>query len=146
MNNENLFKIQKILMKNLKGIVNLLPILLAVILLISIVNALVPQNFYSNILTGNNFVDVLILDSLGSILAGNPITAYMISEELMKSSVSLFLITAFILAWTTVGVIQFPAESILMGKKFALVRNIVAFIFAIIVSYSSVFIYEVIFL
>ncbi|MDA3856345.1 MAG: hypothetical protein PF569_08870 [Candidatus Woesearchaeota archaeon] len=146
MNNNTVKKIKKVSIKNFKGIVNLLPILLGVILLISIVNSLVPQDFYSKILTGNSFYDVLMLDFFGSVLAGNPITAYMISEELMNNSVSLFLITAFILAWTTVGVVQFPAESVLMGKKFAVTRNIVAFVFAIIVSYLTFLIYEVIFL
>jgi len=134
------------LKKNFKGIINLLPIILSVILLISIINALFSNDIYSKILVGNQFIDALILNSIGSFLAGNPITAYVISGELLKNKISLFVITTFILSWTTVGIIQLPAESILMGKKFAIIRNITAFIFALIVSYITILIYGVIFL
>lgn len=141
----NLKKVKKVSIKNLKGILNVLPILISVIMLIAIANALVPEKFYTELLTKYELVNSLIMDFFGGILAGNPINAYIISKELLKNGFSLFVITTFILSWTTVGIIQFPAESILMGKKFALYRNLTAFVFAIIVSITSVVIYEVIF-
>ena len=36
------------------------------------------------------------------------------------------------------GLVQLPAESMLLGKKFAIIRNITAFIFAMIVAVVTV--------
>jgi hypothetical protein len=47
-------------------------------------------------------------------------------------------VTAFIAAWVTVGVIQLPAEAAILGKRFALTRNALSFIFAIIVAIATV--------
>jgi len=41
--------------------------------------------------------------------------------------------TAFILAWVTVGIVQLPAESMILGKRFAILRNILSFISAILI-------------
>jgi len=48
-------------------------------------------------------------------------------------------ITAFIISWVTVGIVQLPAESLMLGKKFAFTRNIVSFITAIIIAILTVF-------
>jgi hypothetical protein len=46
----------------------------------------------------------------------------------------MFAITAFIVAWVTVGVIQLPAEALMLGKRFAFVRNGISFVTALIIS------------
>jgi len=53
---------------------------------------------------------------------------------MLERGVSLIAVTAFIVAWVTVGVVQFPAEVAILGKRFAIARNAVAFISAIIVA------------
>jgi len=121
-----------------KGLWNTFPVLLGVILLISFISVLIPKSFYSFLFSGNFFVDPLVGSILGSILAGNPITSYVIGGELLKSGVSLIAVTAFLVSWVTVGLVQLPAESILLGKKFAITRNISAFLFSIIVAIITV--------
>ena len=96
------------------------------------------------VFTGEPFRDTLIGSILGSILTGNPITSYIIGGELLKDGVSLSAVTAFIVAWVTVGMTQLPAEVLFLGKKFALTRNLLSFIFAIIVSIATVLTLEVI--
>ena len=83
------------------------------------------------------FVDSLIGAGIGSILAGNPVTSYIIGGELLTQGVSLAAVTAFLVAWVTVGLVQLPAESILLGKRFAITRNITSFVFAIIAAYTT---------
>jgi len=56
----------------------------------------------------------------------------------MKEGVSLFTVTAFIAAWVTVGVIQLPIEASILGKRFALTRNVLSYIFAILVTIATV--------
>ena len=82
--------------------------------------------------------DGLIGSVFGSISAGNPITSYIIGAELLKEGVGLFAVTAFLVAWVTVGIIQLPAEAAILGKKFALTRNLISFILAILVSLATV--------
>ncbi|MGM0442096.1 MAG: permease [Elusimicrobiota bacterium] len=77
--------------------------------------------------TGSIVKDTLIGNIFGSISAGNPITSYIIGGELLNKGVSLFAVTAFMISWVTVGIIQFPAESVILGRKFAVVRNIICF-------------------
>ena len=98
----------------------------------------VSSQLISSIFKGELLRDTIIGSVIGSISAGNPITSYIIGAELLKERVSLFAITAFILAWVTVGVIQLPAEAAILGKRFAVARNIISFILAILVSMAIV--------
>jgi uncharacterized membrane protein YraQ (UPF0718 family) len=57
---------------------------------------------------------------------------------MLQQGVSLIAVTAFLVAWVTVGFIQLPAESYLLGKRFAFLRNLTAFILAIVVAILTV--------
>lgn len=59
---------------------------------------------------------------------------------MLNQGVGLIAVTAFIVSWVTVGIIQLPAESVILGKKFAILRNISAFILSIIVAILTVLI------
>ncbi len=124
--------------KALKSLWNSFPIIVGAVLLVAFATSFVPHKIYSTLFMGNYFVDPFIGGLLGSILAGNPITSYILGGEFLKQGISLVAVTAFIVAWVTVGVIQLPAEGILLGKKFAITRNIVSFIFSIIVAIITV--------
>jgi uncharacterized membrane protein YraQ (UPF0718 family) len=134
----NYKKLKKANKKTVKSILNLLPVILSILLLVSIVNQMIPKSFYIKIFTGNIILDALKGSLLGSILTGNPVTGYILGDGFLKNGVSLVAVTSFIVAWTTVGIIQLPAESIALGKRFAIYRNISAFIMAIIVAIISV--------
>lgn len=116
------------------------PILLGAILLVSLANALIPRQAIINFFGAIPFIDSLMGAGIGSIVAGNPITSYIIGGELLTQGVSLTAVTAFIVAWVTVGLVQLPAEAMLLGKRFAILRNITSFVFAIIVAYITVII------
>jgi len=83
-------------------------------------------------------LDSLIGSAIGSVSTGPPITSYIIGGELLKEGVSLIAVTAFMVAWVTVGVIQFPFESIMLTVKFALIRNATSFLFSIVVAIVTV--------
>lgn len=111
-----------------------LPLIFGTILLVSLISASIPKAFYLKVFTQNSFFDSLIGGLIGSISAGSPLVSYIIGGELLTQGVSLMAVIAFIVAWVTVGTIQLPAESALLGKKFAIIRNISAFILSIIVA------------
>ncbi len=113
------------------------PIILGVLMFISLVNPLL-QNYYTTVFTDNYFLDPIIGAIIGSISFGIPIISYVTGEELLNNGVSLLAVTAFILAWTTVGIVMLPLESSTLGKKFAISRNLLNFFTAIIVSILTI--------
>jgi len=125
-------KLNKAIRKSAKQMINLLPIFIGIIFLIGLINKLIPTSAYALIFTKNPFFDSIIGAILGSILAGNPVTSYILGGEFAEQGISLVAVTSFMIAWVTVGVIQFPAESAILGKKFAFARNILSFVFSII--------------
>lgn len=120
------------------------PIMLGAILLISLADAFVPDETFASLFSGNPLSDALVGSVLGSIFAGNPVTSYVIGGELRAEGVSLLAVTAFLVSWVTVGLVQFPAESILLGKRFAISRNAVAFASSILAAFLAAFLVGVI--
>jgi len=68
------------------------------------------------------------------------LTSYIIGGELLKNGVSLVAVLAFIVSWVTVGTVQLPAESLMLGRKFALLRNGISLIMAIAIAVLTVLI------
>ena len=122
----------------LKSFSTAFPMLIGVVLLMGLFQTFISKKMISSVFTGEMFRDTLLGTMIGSISAGNPITSYIIGGELLKNGVSLFAVTAFIVAWVTVGAVQFPAEAGILGKRFAIARNTLSFILAIIVSIATV--------
>lgn len=114
-------------------------IIVSILLLVSLIINVIPKNFFSKFFTGNSLIDSVLGAILGSIAAGNPLQSYILGGELLSQGVSFVAVTAFILTWVTVGIVQFPAESLILGKKFALYRNIAAFISAIVIAILTIF-------
>ncbi len=120
--------------------VTLLPILIGVVLLIGLFDVFVSEELLTSIFSGSVALDTLWGACFGSIFAGNPINSYVIGGELLKYGVSLFAVTAFIVTWVTVGLVQLPAEIAAFGKRFALLRNGLSFLLAIPIAIVTVLI------
>ena len=127
-------KIKEAISKAGKALWKSFPLILGTILLVSLISVSIPKSFYTKVFTQNSFIDSIIGGVIGSISAGNPVVSYILGGELLTQGVSLIAVIAFIVAWVTVGLIQLPAESAMLGKRFAIIRNISAFILAIIVA------------
>jgi predicted Fe-Mo cluster-binding NifX family protein len=121
-----------------KQFINLLPILVGIVLLIGLFNAFVSKSFLSYIFSGNMALDTLWGACFGSVFAGNPINSYVIGGELLKYDISLFAVTALIITWVTVGLVQLPAEIAALGKRFALLRNGLSFVLSIPIAIVTV--------
>ena len=129
---------KKAFFKTAEGFRKSLLILMGVLMLLALANTLVPKQAYKLIFTGNRLVDPLMGAIVGSISGGNPITSYIIGGELRQQGVSMLAITAFIVAWVTVGMIQLPAEALMLGKRFAIARNGVSFCLSIVIAILTV--------
>lgn len=112
--------------------------MIGIILLIGLMKSFISFESITGIFTQNKFIDTAIGAFLGSILAGNSINSYIIGNELIISGVSLFAVTAFLIAWVTVGFVQIPMEREMLGTKFTITRNIFSIIYAILISLLTV--------
>jgi len=113
------------------------PMLTGVLLLVSLLHQFFKNN-YQYWFSGNLILDPLIGAIAGSISFGMPVTSYVAGGELLHAGVSLLAVTAFIMSWTTVGLIMIPLEASTLGIRFAVVRNILNFIFSLLVAISTV--------
>jgi len=130
--------------KAAKSIINSLPLIIGTVLLVSLVSTLIPKDFILSVFKNNYILDPIIGSIFGSIFAGNPVVSYIFAGELLKQGISLIAVTAFIVSWVTVGIVQIPAESAILGKKFTLLRNLSAFIFSIIIAIITILILNII--
>jgi len=136
--------IKKALISAAKPLYRTAPIIVGVVLLVSLVNALIPKTTFATLFSKNIIVDPVIAAALGSILAGNPITSYILGGEFLGLGISLVAVTAFLVAWVTVGMVQLPAEIMMLGKRFAITRNVLSFVFSILVAIITVLILGVV--
>jgi hypothetical protein len=98
----------------------------------------VSRELLSGIFSGHAVLDTLWGACFGSVIAGNPINSYIIGGELLDYGVSLFAVTALVISWVSVGLIQLPAEMVALGKKFAVVRTAASFVMAVIIAMATV--------
>jgi predicted Fe-Mo cluster-binding NifX family protein len=119
-------------------LLSMVPMVAGVVLLVGLFNAFVSRQLMASVFSGHVILDTLWGACAGSIFAGNPISSYIIGGELLKEGVSLFAVTAFMLTWVTVGVVQLPAEIAAFGVAFAVRRNIACFLLALPIAAATV--------
>jgi predicted Fe-Mo cluster-binding NifX family protein len=124
--------------KGLRQFGSLLPRLVGVILLLSLFRGFISDQALLTLFSGSPLVDSLCGASLGSVMAGNPVNSYVIGKGLLQSGIGLAGVTALMLAWVNVGLIQLPAEAAALGLRFALVRNLAGFVMAVAMSFLVV--------
>jgi uncharacterized membrane protein YraQ (UPF0718 family) len=117
---------------------SMLPIFLGVVMLIGLLNTFVSRQLLVSLFSGNIVSDTFLGAFFGSILAGNAINSYVIGGELLQYGISLFTVTALIITWVTVGLVQLPAEIAALGRKFALLRNGICFLLSIPIAIITV--------
>ena len=124
--------------KSLKGFLSMLPMLLGILLLLGIFDVYITKDILLSFFISNNFVDTITGTLLGGVLTGNPMISYILGGELTDAGVSLYAVTAFILSWVTIGLVQLPAEVEVFGLRFTFYRTLFTFITTILVSLATV--------
>ncbi len=132
-------RLERSLKKTARTFVNLLPIIMAMLLLTSLAVTVFPGQISAGLFGGSGTLDALIGASVGSVAAGHPLASYLLGGELLKGGVSLIAVTAFIVSWVTVGVVQLPAEALMLGTRFAIYRNVICFFSAVAIAFLSVY-------
>jgi len=125
--------------KTVVTFINVLPVIIGMLLLTSLLVTAFPEQLSAGLFGNGEILDTLFGATIGSIAAGHPLASYLLGGELLGGGVSLTTVTALLVTWVTVGVIQLPAETLMLGSRFAVYRNIVSFVTAIAIAFLTVY-------
>ena len=135
-------KLQTASINTLKSLWMIAPMLLAVIALVGLFETYITPQMIHSFFDGNILHDTILATTAGAVSIGQPFLSYIIGGELLKEGISLYAVTAFILSFVTLGVIQLPLEFSIFGARFTIIRNLLSIVFAFIVSWASVYTLE----
>ncbi|MBW6511391.1 MAG: permease [Desulfuromonadaceae bacterium] len=118
------------------ALVKLLPLLLAIFALVGLLQEFVPQRLIEEQLgaTGG-WHSVLIGGGLGAIAMGPPVAAFPLAGSLLNAGALPAAVAAFIVAWVSVGIISLPFEITIFGVRYALLRNGLTFLTALLIGW-----------
>ena len=125
--------------KTTRTFINVVPIIVGMLLLTSLLITVFPEQISAGLFGNGDIIDTLLGASIGSIAAGHPLASYLLGGELLSGGVSLLAVTALVVTWVTVGIVQLPAEALLLGTRFAVYRNLISFIAAIAIAFLTVY-------
>lgn len=81
------------------------------------------------------FIGMLLASLVGAFSLVPVMIAFPIVSELLKSGAGIIQMAVFVSTLTTVGLITIPIETKYLGKKIAVLRNMLAFVFSFITAY-----------
>ena len=125
-----------------KSLWMIMPMLVAVIGLIGLFETLITPEMLRSLFNGSTLYEIFVGILSGGISVGQPFLSYAIGGELLHDGVSLYAVTAFILSFVTLGVVQLPLEWALFGTRFTVVRNLLSLVFAFLISVATVYLLE----
>lgn len=129
-------KTKKALLKGWKSIENILPQFLGIILVVGLTLSILKPETISNIIGSNSGIFGVFLSAvLGSLAMMPTFVAFSTGDMLLKNGAGIAQVAALISTLTLIGIITIPLESKYIGKKATIYRNILAFIFSIIVAF-----------
>ncbi|WP_432408870.1 permease [Wukongibacter sp. M2B1] len=124
------------LKKAWKIFLSVLPQFLAILFLVGLLLAFSDSETIQRVIGTEAGIKGMIISSIVGAISLIPVlVAFPISSELLKNGAGLMQITVFICTLTTVGLVTLPLESKFLGKKVALLRNGLFFLFAFFVAF-----------
>lgn len=115
--------------------INILPAFLVMLILVSIILFLVPDEVISSYLgIDNRLVGVFWASLFGSITLMPGFIAYPLCGILLKKGVPYMVLSAFATTLMMVGVLTYPIEKEYFGVKVTVVRNVISLFIALVVA------------
>ena len=115
--------------------INILPAFLVMLILVSIVLFLVPDEVISDYLgSSNKFIGALFAAFFGSITLMPGFIVFPLSGILLTKGVAYTVLAAFTTTLMMVGVLTYPVEKEYFGLRVTIMRNSISFFIALIVA------------
>lgn len=119
-----------------KMFTNMLPQFIAILLLAGLLLAVLEPKTIKNIIgSESGFMGMMITSLLGAVTLVPALIAFPVAAELLKNGAGIAQIAVFISTLTMVGFVTLPMEIKYLGKKAALLRNVLVYLFAFVTSY-----------
>ncbi len=129
--------------KSALNIFRMSPMILGILGLAALLTNYVQIEDIRHIFTGDKLPDTLKGTFVGSLMLGNAVISYILGGELLQKGISYYAITAFLLAWVSVGIVQIPMEIQFFGKRFVFIRTAMAIGFTLILTFFIVQTYNI---
>ncbi len=114
-----------------KMFIGVLPQFVAILLLVGLLLAVVtPETIQRVVGTESGFAGMLVASLLGAVALVPALIAFPIAAELLRGGAGIAQIAVFISTLTMVGFATLPMEIKYLGKKAAVLRNVLAYLFA----------------
>jgi uncharacterized membrane protein YraQ (UPF0718 family) len=124
------------LKKAWKMFLSMLPQFLAILFLIGLILAVIkPETIQKVIGAESGVLGMLLSGAVGAVALIPVLIAFPVASQLLQNGAGIMQIAVFISALTTVGIITIPLESKYLGKKTAILRNALFFIFSFLVAF-----------
>lgn len=118
-----------------KKFLKIMPVFLLMTIFISIVLTLMPEDFVSTYLSGeNSYIAAILGLAIGSVTVMPGFVAFPLGSILRDQGVQYMVIAAFTCSLMMVGILTFPMEQQFFGTRFAFLRNISSVIITILIA------------
>ncbi|EYE87268.1 permease [Fervidicella metallireducens AeB] len=123
-------------MKIARGMmINMIGEIIGILFLIGLILTFIPPEVIKDILGKSNlFISTFISAFVGSITLIPAFVAFPLVGSFVDAGASTVPAVAFLTTLTMVGIVTFPLEKHEFGLKFAVIRNVLSFVFAIIIA------------
>lgn len=114
---------------------NMIGEIIGILFLIGLLLTFIPPDTIKQYLGGSNmFISTVVAAFVGTITLIPAFVAFPLVGSLVNAGASIIPTVAFLTTLTMVGMVTFPLEKREFGRKFALTRNSLSFIFAVIIA------------
>jgi uncharacterized membrane protein YraQ (UPF0718 family) len=114
---------------------NMIGEIIAILFLIGLVLTFIPPPVIREVLgQSNQFIATIISALVGSITLIPAFVAFPLVGSLVDAGASIVPVVAFVTTLTMVGLVTVPLERQEFGLKFTVARNVLSFVFAIIIA------------
>jgi len=129
-------KTHRALKKAWKSFENIMPQFLSILLIIGIMLAVLdPQTIYMLLGKDSGLRGMTLAAVIGSITLIPGFVAFPLAAALLKAGAGYGQITMFITTLMMVGVVTLPVEIQFFGRSTAIKRNVLALVFAVVISF-----------
>ena len=129
-------KTKQAMQKRWKSFENILPQLLSILLLIGFVLAVLDEETISSLLgKESGLMGMAIAAAIGSVTLVPGFIAFPLAASLLAAGAGYGQIAMFLTTLMMVGLVTLPLETTYFGKRLAIERNVLAFLYAVVSSF-----------
>ena len=127
-------KTKKAIISGLKSFENVLPQFLCIIITLGILLSFFTPDTISKILgNSSGFIGIILADIIGAITMMPTFVAFSLGNTLLLNGAGYSQVATLVSSLVLIGLMTLPLEVEYMGKRAAFLRNLIAFIFSIVV-------------